>query len=105
MATLPFSNVTNVFFDKESGEFILRDISLDTGAFRLVGFIHLQVVESTTWTIEHNLGSENISGVHVIEGSTNDQVFPDNVEVVDVNTVVISFTEAMSGKATLVLFL
>lgn len=105
MATLPFSNLTNVFFDKETGEFILRDISIDTGAFNLVGVVHLQPVASTLWTIVHNLGSENISGVHVIEGSTNDQVFPDNVEVIDINTIEISFTEAMSGKATLVLFL
>jgi hypothetical protein len=101
----PFTNLTNIFFDKATGEFVLRDISIDTGSFNLVGFVHLQVVESTTWTIVHDLNTENISGVHVIEDSTNDQIFPDNIEVVDVNTIVISFTSAMSGKATLVLFL
>lgn len=108
MATgFPFTNLTNVFFDKTSGEFVLKDIdvNLPPGLFRAVGFVHLQPIASTVWTIVHNQNTENISGVHIIEDSTNDQVFPDNIEVTDLNTVTISFGAAMSGRAMLVLFL
>ena len=102
---IPFTNLTNVFFDKTSGELILRDISIETGTLSLIGFVHVQAVASTTWTVVHDLDTENFSGVHVIEDTTNDQIFPDNVKVVDVNTITISFNAAMSGRAMLVLFL
>ena len=75
------------------------------GTFVCAGYVHTQAVAATTWTIVHNQNTENFSGVHVIEGSSNDQVFPDNIVVSDVNTIVISFNAAMSGRAMLVLFL
>ncbi len=106
MATgFPFTNLTNVFFDKTSGEFILRDVDVVDDTHPLIGFVHLQPVASTLWTVVHNLNTEDISGVHVIDDGTNLQVFPDQIVVVDVNTIEISFTAMMSGKATLVLFL
>lgn len=108
--TIPFTNLTNVFFDKTSGEFILKDVTagegpLPPGCFTTCGFVHVQSVASLLWTVVHNLNTETFSGVHVIDDGTNGQVFPDNVVAVDVNTIEISFSCAMSGRAMVVLFL
>ena len=67
------------------------------GPTQTLGYVHTQNTVSSTWSITHNLGfkpnvtTEDSAGT-VIEGSI---AYP------DVNTVVLTFSTATSGKAYL----
>lgn len=60
-------------------------------------YIHDQTVAATTWTIEHNLGK--YPAVTCIDG--NGYVLIATVQYTGLNTVVLTFTEATTGKAIL----
>ncbi|MCK9575365.1 MAG: hypothetical protein M0R51_05360 [Clostridia bacterium] len=58
-------------------------------------YVHNQIVASATWTINHNLGKY---AVVTIVDSASTEVYGDK-EYQDMNTVVMTFTAAFSGKA------
>lgn len=60
-------------------------------------FIHTQDLASATWTIEHNLGE--YPAVTAIDD--NGYVMVATVQYIDLNTVELTFTEAVAGKAIL----
>lgn len=61
---------------------------------------HVQDTASTTWTITHNLSS----GAPVVQiyDDTHTMVIPDSVDPQDQNTVVVTFSTAMSGSAIII---
>lgn len=54
---------------------------------------------STTWTINHNLGTSDVI-VDIYE--SNKKVIPDEVEITSDNQIVVTFTSATSGKINIV---
>ncbi len=69
------------------------------GAQRAWGYVHQQPTSSDTWTIVHNLGTEDVlTQVFNVSGF---QFLPDEIEIVDSNTVVVTFGATMPGKAIL----
>ena len=60
-------------------------------------YIHDQIVSSSTWSINHNLGK--MPTVTVVD--TADSVFVGDVEYIDMNNLVITFAFPFSGKAYL----
>lgn len=60
-------------------------------------FIYEQETPSTTWTIEHNLGK--YPQVTCIDGEG--YAIIETTQYIDMNTVELTFTEAMTGKAIL----
>lgn len=64
------------------------------------GYIHLQSSAADPWVINHNLNSEDYV-VFVVDNSGN-QLFPDNISVLDVNSISINFNVATTGKAVII---
>ena len=62
---------------------------------------HTQSTAATTWTITHGLAvPAPVVDVWVLNGNGDyEKILPANVHAPDTNTVVITFTQAMAGKA------
>jgi hypothetical protein len=79
-------------------------ISIDTGTpvwipltNEIESYEHTQSSSSSTWTIRHQLKT-TLPSVQVY-GPDNRVVYPDDIEVVDNNTVVVYFTLQTTGRA------
>lgn len=66
----------------------------------LSAYYHMEHNANTTWTIVHNLHS----GTPIVQAfdNTNKTIIPDGIEIIDRDTVVITFGVAMSGRAVVV---
>lgn len=58
-------------------------------------YIYDQTVPSSVWTIEHNL--EKFPAVNIVDSAGTEVIGA--IEYIDINTVVITFTGAFSGRA------
>lgn len=72
-------------------------VVLDPGVISDKNYLHDQVTPASIWTITHNLGK--VPAVVVFD-SAGDQVMGD-IDVVDNNTITITFSAAFAGKAYL----
>ncbi len=75
--------------------------SASTGyvALMIPDYIHTQGGSSNTWNISHNLGTKYN---HVtVYNSSNEIIIPDIVKVIDKNTMQITFSSAITGKAVI----
>jgi hypothetical protein len=63
----------------------------------ITAFTHNQSVSSDTWTIEHSLNTTSVQ-VQIFDGS-NRVLIPDEVEVLTPNTVQVSLSTAITGRA------
>lgn len=64
------------------------------------GYIYTQSVASDTWNVTHSLGQRNVS--ITVYGSDNKVIMPEDVETVDEDSLIITFTEAITGTAVIV---
>lgn len=62
-------------------------------------FTHAESPASASWTITHNLQT-NTPLVQVYEAGTGHQVIPDELTVLDTNTVTVTFNTPVEGRAT-----
>lgn len=69
------------------------------------GYVFTQVSPLTTWTIVHNANTLNVA-TQIFDNptTTGNNVLPDEITVLDVNTVQVSFGAAQAGKALLTVF-
>ena len=58
-------------------------------------YIYDQTVPSSVWTIEHNL--EKFPAVNIVDSAGTEVIGA--IDYIDINTVVITFTGAFSGRA------
>lgn len=72
------------------------------GFLQVWGYEHTQPTASTIWTIAHNLGTDKV--VTKIYDTSNEEVFPNGVTILDVNTIQVDFFAAQDGRAQLLLF-
>ncbi len=65
-------------------------------------YAHVQSTAALIWTILHNQSSLNPTVT--VYDSTGEQVWPDAVNVVDMNTINVKFVSPQDGKALILLF-
>jgi hypothetical protein len=80
---------------------------LDDWQQRRVLYNHTQTIENTSWTIVHNLGTYPYVSVFVNrptseDPNNQDEIIPDNIEIVDNDTIVLHFSRGWAGVAQLV---
>lgn len=67
-----------------------------------LSYTHVQASASATWTIAHNLNSAPICDVVQDDGGIWSRILPENVEHVDLNNMIITFSTPISGVARLI---
>jgi hypothetical protein len=99
------TNLIPIQLDKNTGRLIASTEGFSEGRSGfdgVVGYVHQQPVPSTIWYVEHNGQTDNIlTQIYEMDGT---QIFPDDIEVLNDNSVQISFLTPQTGKATIVLF-
>lgn len=73
------------------------------------GYVFVQTVANTTWTIAHNAGTTNVmtqiydnySGL----SAAGSIILPNEVNIIDINTVQVTFQKPQTGSALLTIFL
>lgn len=66
------------------------------------GYEHIQSSAGLLWTVQHNLISMRCQ-VTVYDDSF-EQIIPERVQLIDANTLIVSFTSAISGRAMVLAF-
>jgi hypothetical protein len=97
IATLP--GAVNV---QQALEALNTKITSSTATSNVRGFEHVESVDALTWTITHNLSSFRIQTT--IYDNTWEVVIPNHIKILDNNTITISFTSAISGRAMILAF-
>ncbi len=65
--------------------------------------VHDQTVAATVWTVVHNLSTTAPSiDVYINTGSGLQKIFPEDITVVDANTLKITFSSARTGTASVI---
>lgn len=93
------SNLIPLHFDKNSGELVAKD----TGTGYVASFLYTQNTPSLSWTINHNSSTDDF--ILQVYDTSGNQIIPNEVVVVGINTVRVDFLVAQAGKATIVLFI
>ncbi len=92
------SNLIPIHLDKNTGGLVAKDPN--------TGFVASYTYEQNTpvlsWTIKHNSNTEDF--ILQVYNTSDKQIIPNEVVVVDINTVRVNFLVAQAGKATVVLF-
>lgn len=81
--------------------------SAPVGFFDVFGYEHIEAAPLTTWTIVHGLNTRRVmTQIFETTGSPEgfDQIMPNNIRIVDTNTVEVTFGVAQAGRAYLSLF-
>lgn len=68
-------------------------------------YIHDQSAPSSTWTVNHDLGSEPICDILVIDNGVLTKTFPLTLEHVDTSQMVITFSIPRQGIVTCVSYI
>jgi hypothetical protein len=63
---------------------------------------HTQSTPATTWTITHNMGGPVVSDAMVTVNGVVVKILPSSVIYTDDNTLTLTFSTAVSGKARLI---
>lgn len=58
-----------------------------------------QSTPSATWTINHGFGTKVVTEVAVINDGNKEIILPLNITAPDDNTIVITFSQSLSGTA------
>ena len=67
---------------------------------RFLSHTHDQVVPATEWTMQHNLGTlAPIVDVYVTIDGNQTKILPASVEVLDANSVKVTFSNPRAGSA------
>lgn len=94
-------NLVPVYVDITTGEYVLQ--TEENLAGTTFGVQHVQSTPATTWTIVHGKHTTRF-----ISQVFDDQMFtivPDEIRIVDINTVEITFVEPQTGLVNLIMFL
>lgn len=92
-----------IIYDQSSSKWInVAGSNPPSGFLQVFGYVHSQPSASTLWTINHGLGTDKV--VAQVYDSVDDQVFPNNITILDSNNVQIDYLVAQAGRAHLLLF-
>lgn len=98
------TNLVPLFLDKDTGQLVAGGETINGGgpALTTSGYLHVQNVASDFWVIPHFAGTTLLL-VQVFDTAGNLFV-PDNVEIVDINTVEVTLGTPIAGRAHIVFF-
>jgi hypothetical protein len=104
------ANLVPIHIDKETGELVAtRNPGLGSpgggppgfgGAAE--GYLHIQGLATDVWTISHGQGSDLLL-VQVFT-TAGDVIQPDEISIIDINTIDITFGTPVSGRAHIIFF-
>jgi len=96
----PFTNITGTNVEQALSSI---NTSLQTaGGSSVRTYVHNQPSIAMVWTVVHNQASLN--PVVTIYDTTGEQVWPDEVTIVDPNVLTVTFVSQQAGKALILLF-
>lgn len=99
------ANLVRLHLDKDTGKIVAGGEVTETGGAPVVtkdGFLYTQSTPSDLWTINHFAGTTLL--LIQIFDSTNNLVVPENIELVNINTVEVSFGTPITGTARIIFF-
>ena len=88
-----------VYDDYIRGSLPKNVIGLRNWQQRKVLYDHIQSIEKTQWTIEHNLGTFPVISVYTEQQI---EITPTSTDILDSNTVILTFDRPVSGIAQLI---
>ncbi len=66
------------------------------------GYVHIQSSPSVAWTVNHNLGTDDVLVQVADDSSPPLMIIPTEIEYTNTNTVSVTFSEAKAGEARVV---
>jgi hypothetical protein len=72
------------------------------GLLNAYGFVYQQTVPTSTWLINHNAESTYVSTT--ILDSNGNAILPDEIHVIDINNISVTFSSIQAGTALLTIF-
>lgn len=94
-----FNEVTDLY-EFEDNSVLLPSTFVDYGSGGAKGHVHVEAVAATSWSVTHNLGSQDLLVQVTDNGSPIESfVIPDGVEYTSDNTLTLHFLVAQAGKA------
>lgn len=103
------ANLVPLHIDKDTGELVATRNPTVGGGGSLPpvstgaeGYLHIQNVAADTWLIPHNAGTDLL--VCQVYTSTGDFLIPDEITIVDINNVEVTFGTPITGRAHVVFF-
>lgn len=94
-------NLVPVYMDITTGEYVLKT-EVENLSGTTFGVQFVQTTPSTTWTIAH--GKYTNKFVPQIFDENMFAIVPDEIRIIDINTVEITFVEPQTGLANLIMF-
>lgn len=102
------ANLVPLHVDKDTGELVAtRNPGTGTGPGPGVpgnaeGFLFIQNIASTVWTVPHNQATDLL--LTQVYTTAGDMLIPDEISLLDINTVEITFGSPITGRAHLIFF-
>jgi hypothetical protein len=93
------ATATNV---QQALEALNTKVTANSTSSNVRGFEHIEGAAAVTWTITHNLSSFRVQTT--VYDDTFEVVIPNHIKILDNNTISISFTSAISGRAMILAF-
>lgn len=96
-------NLVPLYIDKITGGIVAsKNSNNGNGNANAKGFEFIQVVPILSWVIPHNSNTKKL--ICQIYNDTDIQVLPNEIQIVDDNLIIVSFTSPMAGSAKIVFF-
>lgn len=92
------SRYTQIFINTETGRWLTQTENHANG---ITSVSAIQNNPSDVWIIPHNMNSNKFL---VQIKSNNQEIIPDDIEVTDLNTITISFSDPIDGEANILFF-
>ena len=103
------ANLVPLHLDKDTGELVAtRNPGTGTGGGGgggtggAEGYLHIQNIATSAWSIVHNQATDLL--LVQVYTTAGDMIIPDEVTLVDINTVEITFSTAITGRAHIIFF-
>ena len=102
------ANLVPLHVDKDTGELVattnpgIVEVGGGGGGSGADGFLHTQSVPSQAWVIVHGQATELL--LAQVYTTAGDQIIPDEISIVDINTVEVTLSTPQTGRAHIVFF-
>ena len=100
------ANLVPLHIDKDTGDVIATGGVIGGGGGggggAAAGYLHDQLIPSTTWSIAHGQATTQL--ICQIYTGAGELIIPDGIEIIDNNTVHVTFTTAQAGLAHILFF-
>lgn len=103
------ANLVPLHIDKDTGELVAtRSSGISSspggggGGGNAEGFLHIQNIPTTAWSIVHNQASDLV--LVQVYTTGGDLIIPDEITLIDINTIEITFASNQTGRAHVIFF-